>query len=147
MKGTNRGAGPSPGRQFISLTDLPVTPFRTPRRMAFAVLVGLPASLSAQAPAPPGRLVARDALPDDTTQHVAAYFPSTHDTTRAAPVLFVLDPRGRGLLALQLFAGAAERHGWLVVSSYNSASDQKVDPNVDAMNAMLAWAQAHARVD
>jgi predicted esterase len=103
-------------------------------------------ALAQEAPLP-GRLIIREATPGDTTQHVAAYFPSDFGPARPTPVLFVLDPRGRGLLALQLFAGAAERHGWLVVSSYNSASDMAEDPNVDAANAMLAWTQAHARLD
>lgn len=95
----------------------------------------------------PGRLVARESVTGDSTQQVAAYFPSGFDRTRAVPVLFVLDPRGRGELALRLFAGGAERNGWLVVSSYNSASDTDGNPNVDAMNAMLTWTQQHARMD
>jgi predicted esterase len=95
----------------------------------------------------PGRLIERDAVASDTAQHVAAYFPTGYSAAHPAPVLFVLDPRGRAALALRLFAGAAERHGWIVVSSYNSASDTQTDPNVDATNAMLDWVQSHARID
>src|SRR6476619_5116635 len=111
------------------------------------VFLFLPHAAAGQEVPLPGRLVARDAVPGDSAHHVAAYFPSGFDRSRAVPVLFVLDPRGRGELALRLFAGGAERHGWLVVSSYNSASDTDGNPNVDAMNAMLAWTQQNARMD
>ena len=118
-------------------------------RLRLLVLTFLAVSRSAPAQdAPlPGRLVSREAVAGDSTQHVAAYFPSSFDRSRPVPVLFVLDPRGRGELALRLFASGAERHGWLVVSSYNSASDTDGNPNVDAMNAMLAWTQQRARMD
>jgi predicted esterase len=120
---------------------------RRARTLLLPCLLALAAPTRAQEVALPGRLVTRDTVAGDTTQHVAAYFPSRHDPARPTPVLFVLDPRGRAPLALRLFAGAAERHGWIVVSTYNSASDTEADPNVDAMNAMLEWSQAHARID
>lgn len=116
-------------------------------RHVLSALLAISGAAAAQDVPLPGRLVARESVAGDSTQHVAAYFPSDFDRTRAVPVLFVLDPRGRGELALRLFAGGAERNGWLVVSSYNSASDTDGNPNVDAMNAMLAWTQQHARMD
>jgi predicted esterase len=122
-----------------------VSPFRTMRRLAAVAALAVPAD--AQEPSLPGRLVERDSVAGDSAQHVAAYFPSGYAAAHPAPVLFVLDPRGRALVGLRLFAGAAERHGWIVVSSYNSASDTETDPNVDATNAMLDWVQAHARID
>ena len=122
-----------------------MSPLRPVRRLLLVLALGSPAA--AQEPALPGRLVERDTVAGDSAQHVAAYFPSGYAPARRAPVLFVLDPRGRALLALRLFAGAAERHGWIVVSSYNSASDAATDPNVDATNAMLDWVQGHARID
>ena len=119
--------------------------FRTLSRLGLVAALALPAG--AQESALPGRLIERDVVAGDTAQHVAAYIPTGYSAARPAPVLFVLDPRGRGALALRLFAGAAERHGWIVVSSYNSASDTPNDPNVDATNAMLDWVQSHARID
>jgi predicted esterase len=132
-----------------------VSPHRTARRLPVAAALRVAALLvaalalpaAAQEPTLPGRLVERDSVVGDSTQHVAAYFPAGYSAARRTPVLFVLDPRGRAVLALRLFAGAAERHGWIVVSSYNSASDMATDPNVDATNAMLDWAQGHARID
>src|SRR5439155_183930 len=57
------------------------------------------------------------------------------------------DPRGRALLGLRLFQDAAARLGWVILSSYNTLSDGPPEPNVNAVNAMLAWAQAHPSLD
>lgn len=65
-------------------------------------------------------------------------------------ILFVLDPRGRALLGLRLFQDAAARLGWIVMSSYNTLSDgppPPPDPNVAAMNAMLAAAVTIAPIE
>ncbi|NUO38099.1 MAG: hypothetical protein HOQ19_03010, partial [Gemmatimonadaceae bacterium] len=99
------------------------------RRTLSGLLLLAPALSAAPQDLPlPGRLIERDAVAGDSTQHVAAYVPSGYASAHPAPVLFVLDPRGRAPLALRLFAGGAERHGWIVVSSYNSASDTQTDP-------------------
>ncbi|MEO7964297.1 MAG: hypothetical protein ABIT38_10375, partial [Gemmatimonadaceae bacterium] len=57
------------------------------------------------------------------------------------PVLFVMDPRGRGVIGLEVFRATATRLGWIVLSSYETASDDPKAPNVDATNAMLEDAQ------
>src|SRR5207247_925239 len=75
------------------------------------------------------------------------YLPPGYTTERRWPVLFVLDPRGRALLGLTLFQDAAARLGWVILSSYNTLSDGPPEPNVNAVNAMLAWAQAHPSLD
>ncbi|HMA22731.1 MAG TPA: hypothetical protein VKP00_02025, partial [Gemmatimonadaceae bacterium] len=84
---------------------------------------------------------------DDSTQTYALYLPPDYNTTRRWPVLFVLDPRGRAMLALDLFRPAAERLGFVVMSSYNSLSDGPPEPNVRAMNAMISSAQTRLSVD
>ena len=43
---------------------------------------------------------------DDTAQHYAQLLPAGYRADRRWPVLFVLDPRGRALHALRLFAEA-----------------------------------------
>lgn len=83
----------------------------------------------------------------DTAQAFAVYLPPGYDRARRWPVLFVLDPRGRALLALKLFQDAAARLGWIVMSSYNSLSDGPPEPNVNALNAMLASAWERLAVD
>jgi predicted esterase len=102
-------------------------------------------SVAAQAPL--GRLEERVRSATDTSQTFALYLPPGYTTERRWPVLFVLDPRGRALLGLRLFQDAAARLGWIILSSYNTLSDGPPEPNVDAVNAMLAWAQARPSLD
>src|SRR2546427_360766 len=102
---------------------------------------------SAAAQAPPGRLEEQVRSVTDTSQTFALYYPPGYSTERRWPVLFVLDPRGRALLALKLFQDRAARLGWVILSSYNTLSDGPPEPNVDAVTAMLAWAQAHPSLD
>jgi len=94
-----------------------------------------------------GRIEERVTSATDTAQHFALYVPPGYTTERRWPVLFVLDPRGRALLGLKLFQPAATRLGWIVMSSYNTLSDASVDPNLAAVNAMLASAQARWAID
>lgn len=114
--------------------------------IAFGIALVAP-RLGAQSAALPGRLTERTMSGGDTAQAFAAYIPASYDPSRRTPVLFVLDPRGRALDALSRFAPAAERAGWVVVSSYASRSDGAGEPNVTAMNTMLDWAQREVRVD
>ena len=106
---------------------------------ASVVLGAVPAPIAAQASA--GRLEERVIAASDTSQRYALYLPPGYTTARTWPILFVLDPRGRALLAEKLFEDAAARLGWVVMSSYNTLSDGPPEPNVNAMNAMLASAQ------
>ncbi|MGH7555760.1 MAG: hypothetical protein ACREMQ_22395, partial [Longimicrobiales bacterium] len=45
-------------------------------------------------------------------------------------------------MPLALFRDAAERNGWILLSSWNSLSDGPAEPNARAMNAMLSDARA-----
>jgi hypothetical protein len=96
---------------------------------------------------PPGRLVERVRSVADSSQTYALYLPPDYAPDRRWPVLFVLDPRGRALLALKLFQDAASRVGWIVMSSYNTLSDGPPEPNVKAMDAMLRSAQESLSID
>ncbi len=108
--------------------------------------LGPPLTLGATQ-ATPGRVQERVVSVTDTAQTFAVYVPPGYSSVRRWPVLFVLDPRGRALLALKLFQDAAARLGWVVMSSYNSLSDGPPEPNVNAMNAMLASAWQRLAVD
>lgn len=95
-----------------------------------------------------GRLDTLVIASDDSTQHYAVYLPSTYDAKGRWPVLFVLDPRGRAVPALELFRAGAERVGMIVMSSYDSRSDvSDAQVNVRAINALLGSAQDRYRVD
>jgi predicted esterase len=121
---------------------------RRMRSCRFALVLTLSGvSLVAQTVPRAGRVDERVVAVNDSTQSYAQFLPPAYRADRRWPVLFVLDPRGRALHALRLFADGAERHGFVVVSSYNTLSDGAREPNVAAMNAMLESAQTRLSID
>ena len=95
----------------------------------------------------PGVLVDTVHASSDTSQTYALYLPRAYDRTRHWPVLFLMDPRGRAMVPLRLFRAAAERYGYIVMSSYQTRSDGSVEPNDRAINALLNDAQSNFSVD
>jgi predicted esterase len=105
--------------------------------------------LLAIAPAPADAALPRGTVVEtlhgaDPEQTYALYLPSAYDPAHPAPIVYVLDPRGRALLALELFRPAAEALGFVLASSYRTRSDEKADLNTPALQAM--WADTHARL-
>jgi predicted esterase len=95
-----------------------------------------------------GRLVIeRVFAPGDSTHSSAVLLPTGYGAHRRWPVLFVLDPRGRAMPTLERFADAADRLGYVIVSSYDSRSDSSSDVNVGALDAMLSTAQSRFSID
>lgn len=113
-----------------------------------ALLALLPAPPAAQIPPPPalprGEVVETVVAASDPAQTYALYLPSGYRPDRRWPVLYVMDARGRALLPMERFRAAAESLGWVVASSYRSASDGDMEPNFTAMRAM--WEDTHARL-
>ena len=95
--------------------------------MLVAALLG--ALLAAPSPEtfPKGQVVEKVVVARAPGQSYALYLPSTYTSDRFWPVLYMLDARGNALVPLERFREAAERFGWILVSSYNSRSDTK-DP-------------------
>lgn len=85
----------------------------------------------------------------DPEQQYALYLPSAYPAgaERVWPVLFVLDPRGRGVPGIERFLPAAERHGFIVVSSYQSRSDTWASVTANALQALLKDAELRFRMD
>lgn len=79
----------------------------------------------------------------DSTQTYTLYLPSAYATDRTWPVLLVFDPRGRSRFAAEIFSDAAEKFGWILVSSNNTQSDGPWEPNARALRAL--WPEVHAR--
>jgi hypothetical protein len=82
-------------------------------------------------------------LPDvrakrDSAYQYAAYIPRSYDGRGAAPLLLVLDPRGRAVSALERVVPAVERLGWVALSSYDTRGDASVAQNERIVNVMLA---------
>jgi predicted esterase len=96
---------------------------------------------------PRGEIIERVVSLSDSTQSYALYLPSDYGTHTRWPVLIVMDPRGRAVTSLRLFQAAAERHGYVVLSSYDTRSDETVQPNELAMQAMLGDVQQIIAVD
>src|SRR5947209_12484152 len=103
---------------------------------------------SAAEPAPPpaarpaelprGALVERVTCAGQPDQAYALYLPSTYTPDRRWPILYAFDARGDGRRVAELFRTAAETYGWIVVSSWNTASDGPMEPNFKAMHALWA---------
>ena len=97
-----------------------------------------------QEPAP-GRMVEKVICRDSPTKSYALYLPSAYTQDRAWPVLYVFDSQGipseEPLIAR--FVPGAERFGWIVASSNDSANAVPMDENIRSLGAM--WADTHAR--
>jgi predicted esterase len=94
-----------------------------------------------------GRVLDPVSCRDDPNYSYALYLPDAYTPDRAWPVLLVFDARGRGGLPVELFREAAERLGYLVIGSNDVASDGPYDPNLHAVRALLADAQARLAID
>lgn len=95
----------------------------------------------------PGRLadpVPVAAAPDAS---YALYLPRGYDPQRSWPVLFLLDSEGRGAALVERFRAAADRHGYVLVSSNDTAHDTPWEINQRLVRLLLADSFRHARVD
>ncbi len=118
-----------------------------------AILVTLPgrSTLSAQTPpagfqektdairasVTPGEVAENITSAFDPTQTYAVYLPAAYQPEKTWPALFLMDPRGRARVPLDRFVPVADRFGYVLVSSYNTASDVDEDTNTPAVRAML----------
>jgi len=96
---------------------------------------------------PRGTLIEKVACAGQPDQAYSLYLPSSYTPDRRWPILYAFDARGQGRTVAELFQRAAETHGWIVVSSWNTASDvggsSPMEGNFAAMRAL--WADTHAR--
>src|SRR5688572_25031151 len=80
----------------------------------------------------------------DPAQTYTLVLPSSYDPAKKHPLLFVLDPRGRGTLAAEIFREAADEHGWILISSNNTMSDGPWEPNERAIRALYPEVERYA---
>ncbi len=97
----------------------------------------------------PGQVSAEVKTRQDAKIRYALYLPSTYTRGETYPVLFLMDPRGRAMHAMQLFQSAAERHSFVVLSSYDTESDSETafEVNARVLNALLTDAQVRFGAD
>lgn len=93
---------------------------------------------AAQVRIPPGQVVEKVVSASDPAMSYALYVPSAYSGGRKWPLLIAMDPRGRALIPMELYREAAEKLGYIIVSSYNTQSDAAWAPNVAAVKAILA---------
>lgn len=110
--------------------------------LATAFLAGqvLAADVQAEPAAPEPRTgitTPRRATTADPQQTYALYLPADYVAGDRRPVMLLMDPRGQALVPLERFRPVAERLGWVLVSSYNTASDGSRDPNIATLRALL----------
>ena len=114
-------------------------------------LLGVRPALAQRADLPPGArpgaVVEQVTTLADSSERYALYLPSGYRTDRTWPVLYLLDPGGRALVPLRLFQSAAERYGYVVLSSYNSRSDSTVDPTSRALAALFTETEQRYAAD
>jgi predicted esterase len=130
---------------------VPTRPLRIARLLAAAATVAAASPVHAGAQqidtVYKGQVLGRLVTRGDSTFSYAAYIPRRYTPEHPAPLLLVLDPRGRADLAIQLMVPAAERLGWLVMSSYDTRGDDPKAPNEKAVNLMLRDALGAFKVD
>jgi tetratricopeptide (TPR) repeat protein len=90
-----------------------------------------------------GQIVEKVVTQSDPSQSYALYVPTSYKPDRAWPILYAFDARSNGKLVAERFRAGAEKYGFLVASSNNSASDGPNTPNLAAMRSM--WSDTHAR--
>lgn len=74
---------------------------------------------------------------DSPDQSYEQYLPPDYTPDRRWPVLYLLDPRGRGEFALDIYRSAAATYGYVIASSNNSQSDGPSGPTYESVQAML----------
>ena len=89
-----------------------------------------------------GLINERVTSPSNPKQQYALYLPSTYSDARKYPVIFVFDPGGRALNAIDLFRDGAEKYGYIVFCSWNSHNGAW-DQTTAAMQTM--WDDAVTR--
>jgi len=113
--------------------------------LLFVVWVAIPAATEVPPlQVPIGEIVEGISCLSNPTQTYTLYVPPGFSNDRRLPVLLVFDPRGRSLLAAELFREAADTYGWIIVSSDNTRSDGPMEPNTIALQAL--WPEIHDRL-
>lgn len=68
----------------------------------------------------PGKIAENIRCDKNPEYGYALYLPSNYSPNKAWPLLLAFDPRARGINAVERFAPAAEKYGWIIAGSNNS---------------------------
>jgi len=115
---------------------------------AAPLLLALAAAPAPAGGPPAGRITEGLACRSDPAFTYSLYLPAAYTPARRWPVLLVFDPAARATLGAELFREAAERFGWIVMSSGDTrSSGATMRHNVDAALAMLGDADTRWATD
>jgi len=109
--------------------------------------LAVPAAGALPPAAPAGQITERVACVADPTQSYARYLPPGYTADKRWPVIVLMDPRGRAMVPLRLFSEAAGRRGYILISSYGTASDGPAEVNAKAMAVLLPETEQRYSVD
>jgi dienelactone hydrolase len=82
----------------------------------------------------------------NSAQTYALYLPSSYTPGHAWPILYCLDPAGRGRVPVNLFAPAAEKAGFIVAGSNNSRNGS-AEKEREAIRWLLTDTHARLNID
>ena len=99
------------------------------------------------AAAPSGQITERVVCETDPTYSYALFLPPGYTSQKRWPVVFLMDPRGRAMVPMNLFSAAAGRRGYILISSYDTRSDGPAEVNVKALSALLPETERRYPVD
>jgi hypothetical protein len=119
---------------------------RPPGLIAFVLAAAIPCHVGATA-STAGTIVDPVVCSADPDRSYALYLPTRYSNDERWPALYLLDPRGRGRLAVELYREAAERHGYVLLGANDSGSDGPPQTNLDAMQALLDDSFARYAID
>jgi predicted esterase len=83
-----------------------------------------------------GRLIENVPSQSSPGERFTLYLPPGFDPARPTPILYLMDPRGRARVPAKLFLPAAERYGYILISSETMSSDGPMEPSLRAFQAM-----------
>lgn len=106
-------------------------------RILLFALLAMAAGLARADAFVPDQVAPRVVTTASAEQQYALYLPPGYDSARQWPVLIILDPRGRAETSLAMAVEGARRHGWIVMSSYQSRSDTLESTTLYALQALL----------
>ena len=92
---------------------------------------------------PLGGIIEKVEVAEDPSQSYALFLPSSYTRSRRWPILYLFDARGRALVPAEVFREAAERYGYILASSYNTSSDDAIEPDIKAIRTL--WRDTHER--
>lgn len=106
-------------------------------RFLLALLLLVAAPVQSADDFPRDTVVPRVATLAPAEYQYALYLPAGYDPSRRWPLLIVLDPRGRAEASIAMAVEGARRHGWIVMSAWQSRSDTAESVTLLALQALL----------